>query len=155
VSWLVGILFLSLATFGLTPIYPNNAWTVSYNGLAATRRVAEAVKTIEGHLPYDKYPVFWFDNFTNPYTTEFRAIMCSFLTHGVSMWHYPTVDKVYEPGTLIVFLNNKPDVFEVGNLAMSKAGMPLSLRGQERIAFDGVSYWLTFAQVRPGLERPR
>jgi hypothetical protein len=90
------------------------------------------------------------DNYNSRLSEEYRGIMCAFRTHGVSMTHYPAVEagRMFEPGTWLVILTEERGVFEGANDRMSRAGMPLALRGEEEIYADGVSYWVTFVEVR-------
>jgi len=135
---------LSLASFGLTPAYPGSAWRARYNGLATWTRICEAIDVIRNRVPKWQAPIFWIDDFTDPLTSEYRAIMCA-VHLGNSMWHYPKVDDNahYAPGTSIVLLTAKRDVLGEANEAMTHAGMPLALSSQDLISMDGVSHWIT------------
>ena len=117
---------LSGASFGLVPEYASLAWTVTYNGLSASIRVGEAIKRIEASLPYDKYPVFWIDNFSSRYTSEYRAI---------------------PPGTEIILITEKRDIFAQAQSAMAEKGLTVRLNGQQLVSRDKVSYWLTFTEI--------
>ena len=153
-NWLLILCFLSFASFPLVPAYPGLAWRAQYDGLASTRRIASAIKLIESRLPLDAYPAFWINNVNGKFTVEYRAIMCGFQSHGLSMWEYPQLDKdrTYKPGTFLILITEDRGVFESANHTMSQAGMPLVLYGQDRIATakDGVSYWITYAKVQSG-----
>jgi hypothetical protein len=146
---------LAVASFGLIPYYPSTAWTYSYNGLAATKRVAEAVMVIDENTPPDTLPVVWIDNFTDPYTPEYRAIMGAFQAHLLSMQRFPEVDptKKYAPGTELILITRNKDAFAIANEGATRAAMPLRMRKQHLITGDGllpgqrVSYWLTFTEV--------
>lgn len=150
VTWIMLLFCLSMASFGLTPAYPGSAWRANYNGLAAWTRISEAIDVIRSRVPKWQAPFFWIDDFTDPLTSEYRAIMCA-VHLGNSMWHYPTVDdKVsYPAGSSIVLITAKRDVFAGANKAMTYAGMPLSLSSQDFISVDGVSYWITIVTVQP------
>jgi hypothetical protein len=151
-NWLLILCFLSFASFPLVPAYPGLAWRAQYDGLASNRRIASAIKLIESRLPLDAYPAFWINNVNGKFTAEYRAIMCGFQSHGLSMYEYPQIDKdrTYKPGTFLILITEDRGVFESANYTMSQAGMPLVLYGQDRIATakDGVSYWITYAKVQ-------
>ena len=146
-GWSFAVLCLSAASFGLVPGHPDMAWTVRYDGLAATKRVAAAVQAIDRRFSAGEYPAFWIDNQHSILTSEYRSIMCAFTAHELSMKRYPEVDGSYSPGRRLVLVTETRDVFESANRRMSAAGMPLALLSQERITGDGVSYWLTFVRV--------
>ena len=78
--------------------------------------------------------------------------MCGFQSHGLSMYEYPRLekDRIYKPGTFLILITEDQGVFEAANYTMSRAGMPLSFYGQDRIAAgkDGISYWITYAKVQ-------
>jgi hypothetical protein len=150
VTWIISLFCLSLASFGLTPAKPGSAWRVNYNGLAMSTRVSEAIDTIQKRVPYWAAPVFWIDNFNDPLTSEYRAIMCAVHLEN-SMWHYPKVDDKanYLPGTSIVLVTSKRNIFESANEAMTRAGMPLALASQDFISRAGISYWITIVTVLP------
>lgn len=154
-GWACAVIGLAIASFGLVPAYPGVAWTSHQNGLSATERVAEAVKTIDLNTPTNKFPVFWIDDFNDPYTWEYRAIMCALHTHGWSMWRYPSVDpaKLPLPGAELILITREQNIFEGANATMTKAGSPLRMFKQQLISGEGedpgkrVSYWLTFTDV--------
>uniref|UniRef100_Q02BA3 Uncharacterized protein n=1 Tax=Solibacter usitatus (strain Ellin6076) TaxID=234267 RepID=Q02BA3_SOLUE len=152
--WVASVACLSGASFGLVPEWPSAAWTTNYNGLSASIRIGDATKRIEAFLPYDKYPIFWIDAFSSPYSLEYRAIMCAFVAHGVSMWRYPKIGvgasaapAQYLPGTQIILISQRRDTFEQARSAMAEVGMPLRLTGQQLVSRDNVSYWLTFTEI--------
>lgn len=146
---------LSVASFALVPGYPGMAWTTEYDGLASTKRVASAISLIEERLPAEDYPVFWINNVDDRLTKEYRAIMCGFLSHGLSMWEYPRIDmqRVYKPGTFVILITEERDVFDAANQTMTRAGMPLSLSGQDLISAGDTSYWLTYVRVENSSQR--
>jgi hypothetical protein len=150
VTWIGLLVCLSISSFGLTPAYPGSAWRANYNGLAAWTRVSEAIDVIRSRVPKWQAPIFWIDDFTDPLTSEYRAIMCA-VHLGNSMWHYPKVDDkvTYPAGTSIVLITAQRDVFRGANEAMTRAGMPLSLSSQDLISIDVVSYWITIVTVQP------
>jgi hypothetical protein len=160
-AWALCVACLSAVSFGLMPQHASVAWRMNYDGLGASIRVGDAIRRIEASLPYNAYPVFWIDNFGSPYTAEYRAIMCSFLAHSASMWHYPKVDvgvdskpASFPPGTAIILITEKRDVFGQAADAMAEMGMRLRLTGQQLVARDDVSYWLTFTEVLNPREAP-
>jgi hypothetical protein len=151
-SWAVFLCLLAIASFPLVPNYPGLAWRAEYNGFASTQRIASSIKLIESRLPADAYPAFWINNINGRFTSEYRAIMCGFQSHGLSMYEYPHLDKdrIYKPGTFLILITEDQEVFQNANDTMSHAGMPLSFYGQDRIAAstDGISYWITYAKVQ-------
>ena len=151
-SWIVMLCLLSIASFPLTPAYPGLAWRAEYDGLESTRRIASAVELIAARLPSHAYPAFWINNIDGRFTSEYRAIMCAFQSHALSMYEYPRLDKdrVYKPGTFVILVTENQDVFEQANDSMSHAGMPLLLYAQDHIAGskDAISYWITYAEVQ-------
>jgi hypothetical protein len=156
-TWSFALVGLAVGSFGLIPAYPGVAWNYSYNGMAAFKRVAEAIRTIDANTPPDSLPMLWFDNYTDPNTVEYRAVMAGLQVHGYSMQKFPAVDqtKHYAPGTEVVIITRNKDVFPGANEIAAQAGMPLMMRRQELITGDGfmpgtrVSYWLTFTEVLP------
>jgi hypothetical protein len=98
----------------------------------------------------DAFPRFWINNTDDKFSSEYRAIMCGFLAHGVlSMYTYPELEpeRVYPPGTFLIIITQKQDVFDGANQKMTQAGMPISLYAQDVIAEGGVTYWLTYVRV--------
>ena len=148
-SWVVSLGALSVASFALVPGYPGIAWRAEYDGLASTKRIASAISLIEERLPAENYPAFWINNVNGRLVGESRAIMCGFLSHGFSMWGYPRIDaqRVYKPGTFVILITEERDVFDAANQTMTRAGMPLSLYGQDLVSARGSSYWLTYVRV--------
>jgi hypothetical protein len=150
ISWVCLLICLSVSSFGLTPAYPGSAWHFPYNGLATWTRVSQSIDVIRRRVPDWQAPIFWIDDFTHPQTAEYRAIMCA-VHPSNAMWRYPKVDEKasYPPGTPIVIMTDRRDVFDSANTAMARAGMPLSLLSQDFVSRDGVSYWITIATVAP------
>ena len=154
-AWAVGMTGLAVAGFGLTPRYPNTAWNWNHNAFGVMKRIVEAVQLVDANTPTGVFPVFWINNYDDPYTVEYRSIMCSLQSHGLSMAHYPEVDptKRYPAGTELILITRQKDVFEAANSRMTQAGMPLRLRkqylisGEDRERSARVSYWLTFTDV--------
>jgi hypothetical protein len=154
-TWAWVVIGLAVTSFGLLPAYPSSAWRSAFNGLAATRRVAEAVNVVDSSASGDKLPVFWIDDFNDANTFEYRSIMCALQTHGSSMWKYPAVDttKHYPAGTELILITRDKNVFESANATMRGSGMPLRMWKQQLISGEGenpskpVSYWLTFTDV--------
>jgi hypothetical protein len=154
-TWCSAVIGMAVVSFGLIPAYPASAWLSHRNGIAATQRVAEALKAIDSNTPIDKLPVFWIDDFNDANTVEYRSIMCALQTQGSSMWKYPAVDptKKYAPGTEVILITQNKDAFESANASLSQAGMPLRMGKQQLIFGEGdvplrpVSYWLTFTDV--------
>ena len=144
-----------IVSFALIPIQPGAAWRIKYDGIGLTRRVASAMAAIDRRLPADAYPVFWIANYNTQYSVEYNAIMCTTLSHVLSMKRYPEFDedRVYRPGTFLILITENKDVFGAANEKMTNAGMPLSLSGQDLISSNGVSYWLTYVRVMKSLSR--
>lgn len=150
-AWIVAVGCLACSSFPLVPMYPALAWHYHYNGFAAQARIGSAIDVIRKHVPRDRYPGFWINNYTDPLAAEYRGIMCSFIAHGQSMYHYPKVDakRVYAPGTYLILLTTGPDPFQSANETMSEAGMPLSLVSRDTIAKDGITYQITCVKILP------
>ncbi len=154
-TWACVAIGLAFVNFGLLPFFPSSAWLSGFNGLAATRRVAEAVNAIDSSTPADKWPLFWIDDFNDANTIEYRSIMCSLQSHVFSMWRYPALDPArhYSPGTELILITRDKNIFTSANATMSAAGMPLRMWKQQLISGEGddpskhVSYWLTFTDV--------
>jgi len=148
-SWLMLLFTLSFVSFGLVPLQAGAAWQFKYNGMGQTKRIASAIALIENRLPREAYPTFWIDDYNSELAAEYRAIMCGFLAHGFSMLRYPEADadRIYKPGTFLVLITENRDAFDGANEAMIRAGMPLSLYGQDLITGGGISYWLTYVRV--------
>jgi hypothetical protein len=138
-----------IVSFALIPIQPGAAWRIKYDGIGLTRRVASAIAAIDRRLPVDAYPVFWIANYNTQYSVDYNAIMCTTLSHILSMKRYPEFDedRVYRPGTFLILMTENKDVFDAANEKMTNAGMPLSLSSQDRISANGASYWLTYVRV--------
>jgi len=160
-TWGAAVAGLSIASFGLIPAYPSNAWTFQYNGMAATRRVADAITLIDANTAAEALPVMWLDNYDSAdvRTSEFRAIMCGLMSQMRSMTRYPEVDqsRKCKAGTELVLITKKEDEFEAANAKATAAGMPLKFRRQYMISGDGIDpaervrYWITFTEVLPPL----
>jgi hypothetical protein len=150
-AWVFVVGCTSCSSFPLAPEYPALAWQFHYKGLSAQERIASAIDVIRKRVPEDRYPAFWFNNYDDPLTAEYRGIMCSFLAHGLSMYHYPKLDakRVYPTGAYLILLTTGSDPFAAANRTMSQAGMPLALVSRDMIAEDGVSYQITCVKVLP------
>ena len=148
-AWITCVSLLATVSFGFAASYPGLAWNTQYNAIESTRRVAQAVTKIENRLPTDVYPSFWINNNDDKFTGEYRAIMCSFVAHSLSMYTYPKVEpgRVFRSGTFLVLITQNKDVFESANEKMSEAGMSLAFYAQDPVAEGGVTYWLTYVRV--------
>jgi hypothetical protein len=157
IVWIAAAVGIGVTTFGLITQFTSQWNSYNYNGLAATRRVGEAIQHVDAlHTPH-RHVVFWFDDYDNKAmeTAEFRSIMCSFVAHFVAMRKFPQVDpdKKFAPGDQLVVLNKRKDIFDTANAAMTAAGMPLRLVAQRMVAGENfgfgeqMSYWLTFVEV--------
>jgi len=153
-AWCAATLAVAAASFCLIPQLGGLAWRtpLQANWMNATRRVGIAVQTIARRLPPDKYPAFWFSYADSG---EFQPIMVSFLSHGISMPHFPEVDagRRYEPGQILLLLNTRRGMFDSAGRTMERAGMPLSLLWEQQIASDGVAYWITATEVQSSKAR--
>jgi hypothetical protein len=148
-SWVGLMCLFPIVTFALIPVQPGAAWIARYDGIGLTRRVALALRAIDRRLPADAYPAFWIDNYNSRYTGDYRGIMCSTLSHGLSMKHYPDMDAdpAYRPGTFLILITERKYVFDAANEKMTDAGMPLSFYGQDLVSDRGGSFWLTYTRV--------
>jgi hypothetical protein len=122
---------------------------MKYQGCDVSERVTRAMRVILTRVPQDRYPRFWLNDHDEHLTTEYRAIMCAFLAHGLSMQQLAKVDKHYESGTRIVLLTQLRDVTGVASYLMARAGMPVALVSEDSIDYGGVSYWITQLEVLP------
>jgi hypothetical protein len=154
--WIGSAIGIAIAMFGLVPQFTSEWMLYNYNGLAGTRRIADAMQYVDALTPTNMQAVFWFNDHDEqlfPYTPEFRSLMCTFISHWNSMRDYPKVDKKFKAGDRLVILTKDKNVFDTANAAMTAAGMPLQLVAQrvvggEMIGFGSyVSYWLTFVEV--------
>jgi hypothetical protein len=148
-TWPLVVGSVCCCSFAVVPAYPGLAWQTHYNGLAAQERIASAIRIVQKRIPPDRYPAFWINNVDDRLTAEYRAIMCSFLAHGLSMFRYPKLDRVYPPGTFIVIVTRESDAYQTANQTMSHAGMPLLLVSRDVISGDGVTYQITCVKVQP------
>ena len=155
-SWVVLMCVFPIVSFALIPVQPGAAWEMEYDGIGSTKRVASAIAAIDRRLPVHEYPAFWIDNYDSRYTGEYRAIMCTTLSHVFSMKRYPEVDedRTYRAGTFLILITENKDVFDTANEKMTNAGMPLSLYAQDLISGSGASYWLTYVRISGGSQAP-
>jgi hypothetical protein len=146
---IVMVLGLPGSTFCLAPSIGGIAWRDSGDWMSATDRVATVVKTVENRLAREAYPVFWY-NETSPRNLEFQAIMCSFLSHGVSMLNYPEVtpERHFMSGQVVVLLTDQSHAFDAASKAMASRGMPLAFLWEQQVSRAGVSYWVTATEIR-------
>ena len=144
-SWVTLMCVFPIVSFALFPFEPGDAWHLEYDGMGLMRRVVSARMAIDRRLPIDAYPAFWLD--ADKY--ESRGIMCMTLSHMSSMTHYPEIqaNRTYQPGTFLVLITAKKDVFDAANQKMTNAGMPLAYYGQDLVSGGEASYWLTYARV--------
>lgn len=149
--WMASVLLICGAGFGLAPRNAGAASGFRYHGRDIAIRVARSIEITESHLPPGRYPVFWIDNFEDPLSPEYRAIMCSFLTHSISMWHFPRLDpgSHYPAGTRLVVIAPGPEIFPAASAQLAAAGMPVTMVAQDSVVFGGVSYWITQMEVLP------
>lgn len=150
VGWAFSVLLFCASNFGLVPFY-GLAWRMDYRGRDVSERVSRAIDVIEARLPTDRYPVFWIDDFDISLSAEYRGIMCAFLTHRDSMWHFPLLDmdKHYPTGTRIILITEHRDPTKDAAALLRGARMPVGLVGQDLVEFGGVSYWITHLEVLP------
>jgi hypothetical protein len=162
IVWIAAAIGIGVTTFGLITQFTSQWNSYNYNGLAATRRVAEAMQYVDTINNPHRRPVFWFDDYDEKTaeTAEFRSIMCSFVAHFVAMRKFPQIDsgRKFEPGDQLIILNQRKDIFDTANAAMTAAGMPLRPVAQRMVSGEGfgfgqqVTYWLTFVEVVSGPE---
>ncbi len=94
---LLAALLLAAANFGLAQVGVNCVARQPRPDVRRASCVGNAVKIIESRLPYNQYPAFWFQE-SAPDTLEYQAVMCAFLSHGISMQNFPVMDHTYTPG---------------------------------------------------------
>jgi hypothetical protein len=150
-AWSVAVILTGASSFLLIPRSPGLAWTAQYNGKEISERVGRAVQVICDRIPPGRLPIFWINNTTDPRASEYRAVMCAFLTHLKSMPEFPKLDPArhYDPGTPIILVTEKKDVVEPASETLSKAGMPVKLISQDLIAYGSQPYWVTCLEVLP------
>jgi len=148
VSWVAAVVLSGVVSFGLTPAN-GSAWKMVYRGRDVSERVTRAMQVILKRVPEDRYPAFWFDNFDDRLSSEYRGIMCAFLAWEQSMNRPLEVDKHYESGTRIILLTQQRDVTAATSYLLARAGMPAVLVSQDPIDYGGVSYWITQLEVLP------
>ena len=137
------------AAFCLAPVIGGDAWRTRTDLRASTGRIAEVVRNVEGRLPWDRYPAFWYDE-GSPNHLEFQAIMCSFLAGGESMLQFPQIPpgEKYPHGQVLILLVDRPGVFVEASAAMQARGMPLSFLWEQPMANSGTPYWVIAAAVQ-------
>jgi len=148
VSWAAAIVLSSVVSFGLTPTV-GSAWRMNYRGRDISERVTRAMQVILKRVPEDRYPAFWFNNFDDRLTAEYRGIMCTFLAWDLSMYHFLKVDRHYEGGARIMVLTEQRDVTAAASYLLAREGMPAVLVSQDPIDYGGVLYWITQLEVLP------
>src|SRR5262249_26291285 len=136
--------------FGLVPTYPGLAWKTSYSGWDSSARVAEGLRLLSLHLPKDKYPAFWFDDYTRPQTAEYRGIWCGFHS-GPSMIHFPEMDPEQHlaPGPPLVVMDDHEDTPPAAAYRLARAGTPAAFRRSDRISRGTQTYWLHYFEMLP------
>jgi hypothetical protein len=151
VRWTAVVLLFCGLCFAFGPSFNGPAWSKEYRGRDVSERVALAMNVVAGRLPAKQVPVFWIDNYDDPLSPEYRGIMCSFLTHSISMWHYPRLDadRRYAPATRLILITARQDVVAGASETLAKAAMPVALIGQDLVDYGGVSYWITQLEVLP------
>ncbi len=134
-AMLIAAPLLAAANFCLAPAVGGIAWRDPRDWMAATVRIARAVKVIETRLPYNQYPAFWFQA-SGPDTLEFQGVMCAFLSHGISMLNFPAMDRTYSPGQVVVILTSAPI-----------EQTPLRFLWQRSVTATGETIWMTAMEV--------
>jgi hypothetical protein len=147
-SWAAAVVLSSVLCFGLTPAN-GPAWRVDYRGRDISERVTRAMQVILTRVPQDRYPAFWLNDHDVHLIYEYRAIMCAFLAHSLSIQQFVDVDKHYASGARIILLTQLRDVTAAASYLLARAGMPVALVSQDPIDYGGVSYWITQLEVLP------
>jgi hypothetical protein len=149
--WAAMVLLFAGASYALTPPATTTAWFYSYKGYDMSERVSMALKLIGDRIPANTYPAFWIDarELRSPLASEFRAIMCAFFAQSRSMWLFPVVDRVYQPGTRLFLLSEQQDITAGPDYNLARKGMPTRVLSQDRLRYGGVSYWVTQLEVLP------
>jgi hypothetical protein len=148
VSWAAAVVLSSMLCFGLTPAN-SPALFIPYRGRDIDERVTRAMQVILTRVPQDRYPAFWLNDHDVHMMYEYRAIMCAFLSHLLSMQQFGDIDKHYASGERIVLLTQLRDVTAAASYLLARAGMPVALVSQDPIDYGGVSYWITQFEVLP------
>jgi len=149
--WAAMVLLFAGASYALTPPSTTMAWFYPYKGYDMSKRVSMALNLIGSRIPANTYPAFWMDakELRSPLASEFRAIMCAFFTQSRSMWLFPLVDKVYEPGARLFIFSEQQDSAAGPGYNLARKGMPTKVLSEDRLSYGGVSYWVTQLQVLP------
>jgi len=148
VAWAAAVVLSSVLCFGLIPANSPALWMI-YRGRDLSERVTRAMEVILKRVPEDRYPAFWLNDHDDYLLNEYRATMCTFLAHGLSMQKFANVDRHYESGARIFVLTHLGDVTAAASYLMARAGMPPVVVSQDPIDYAGVSYWMTQLQVLP------
>jgi hypothetical protein len=149
-GWSGAMLLFAVVSSCLVSGYTSQAWHSEYNGRDISSRVSKAMDIVLGRLPQGQYPIFWFDNFTDPLSGEFRGVMCAFLAPSRSMDHFPSVNPKwkYTPGNRIFLLNHDGQPAGPADLLRS-AGIEVAPLSRDIVSEGGVSYWITQFEVLP------
>jgi hypothetical protein len=112
--------------------------------------VAEALQLLSLHLPKDQFPAFWFDDFTQPQTSEYRGIWCGFHS-SPSMIHFPEIDpdKHFAPGTPLIVMDEHEDSPPAAAYRLARAGTPAAFLRSDRISRGTETYWMHYFEMLP------
>jgi hypothetical protein len=151
-GWTMRVLLMAMATLPLAPPYTRRAYEFAYNGPGIYRRISAATAKIHRYYQIHSprtYVSFWIDNYGGEQVEEYRAIMCAFSAHNISMQRFPSLDpgKRFAPGTHIVLLTRTKEVLPLAGKRMAGAGMPVELTGQEQV--EG-AYWISYLRTGGG-----
>jgi hypothetical protein len=147
-SWAAAVVLSSVMSVGLAPA-SSPAWWMKYRGRDLSERVTRAMQVVIERVPQDRYPVFWVNDRDSQLLNEYRAIMCAFLAHGLSMEQFLKVDKHYESGTRIMLPTQQRDATAAARYLLARAGMPAVVVSQDQIDYGGVRYWIAQLEVLP------
>lgn len=149
-AWALVTLTMSAISFPLTPSRPVIAWMASrYDGWSLTTRVSEAVARIAHRAP--GYPlIFWFDNYTDPLTTEYRSIWCAMKGSASGMTRFPALSAEARlvPGAHLVILDRDNHHIDDALRRLSDAGVVFSNAGQDAMGAGAESYWIRYVDIQ-------
>jgi hypothetical protein len=149
----VGVLVMALglaeASFCLTPVIGGDAWRNRVDLRASIGRIGNVVRIIEGRLPWDRYPAFWFSG-KSPNSLEYQAIMCSFpSSYGDSLQAFPEMpaERKLSAGQVFVLLADSPRGFDEASAAIASRGLHLAHLWDEVVVSAGTQYWVTATEI--------
>jgi hypothetical protein len=149
--WASLALLFSGISFSTAPPDTSVAWRTSFKGPEIYERTSRALKIIAARTPATLYPSFWISSLEYRARTsaEFRGVMSGFIAHGLSMWYFPAVDKLYPAGSRLLLLTEQRDVVAGSAYNAAQKRMPAAVVSQDRISYGDFAYWITQLEILP------